>query len=604
MTTESRRQVLLALAGDERVLASLAPESPLARHLPAAQAAVEAFCRGDDAAMEAALAGLPFRSPYRDLRWLLKALACHPENPAAGRRFLARIAPDSPFHGPARIAEAVLAGETSALSPPFREFAAALRRPESPDKLTTVQRLIDRMDAETAKGLLVHVPSAMFLYQHRIAPLPPAERLRIEALHQERYGDCRRACELWGELLALHRETEPLQAAAIAEHLAELTADLAGLEDPQVARWLEAAAGLDPDDRAVWLKLADHYRRCGKNADLRKTLARALARFPDDGALRRLAAQAALERGACRQAAAHAKHLLRRDPLDEQARELLFQARVAQARKYLAAGREDLARRVLADAWEAAGDEGRRAQVLALEGMAALLGGCPSQADDCFHQARRLLAPPLADWRIAAEALLTRRPPSVTDALLKSLRLILAHAALNPDKSIMTALLDDAVELARSDPDAARLLLRTGSGYFPRMARLEWSLAEIDTLGERLLTLERYQWLRDLVRNHPGWRQRPPLLVYLDIAAKCRGVAENLNLHDVARLSRALEQVGEDQPRLRGRIEGLLADFQAAFSRPAPFGSRGDAPALSPEGGMETAVKAVAAWLDPRRWVS
>ncbi len=603
MTTEFRRQVLLALAGDERVLASLVPESPLARHLPAAQAAVEAFCRGDDAAMEAALAELPFRSPYRDLRWLLKGLACHSENPAAGRRFLGRIAPDSPFHGPARVAEAVLAGETSALSPPFQEFAAALRRAGPPDKLTMVQRLIDRMDAETAKGLLVHAPSAMSLYQHRIAPLPPAERLRIEALHQEYYGDRRRACELWGELLALHRETEPLKAAAIAEHLAELTADLAGPEDPEVARWLEEAANLDPDDRAVWLKLADHYRRCGKSADLRKALARALARFPDDGELRQLAAQAALERGACRQAAAHAKHLLRRDPLDEQARDLLFQARVTQARKYLAAGREDLARRALIDARAAAGDERRRAQVLALEGMAALLGGCPSQADACFHQARRLLLPPLADWRIAAEALSIRQSAQVVGALLKSLRLVLAHAALNPDKSTMTALLDDAAELARSDPEAARLLLRTGNGYFRRLVRLEWSLAEIDTLGERLLTLERYQWLRDLVRSHPRWGQRPPLLVYLDIAAKCRGVAENLNLHDVARLSQALEQVGEDQPRLRGRIERLLADFQAAFSRPAPFGSRGDAPVLSPEGGMETAVKAVVAWLNPGRWL-
>jgi len=235
--------------------------------------------------------------------------------------------------------------------------------------------------------------------------------------------------------------------------------------------------------------------------------------------------------------------------------------------------------------------------------MAALGEGCPSGADDCFHQARRLLAPPLADWRIAAEALLTRRPPSVTDALSKSLRLVLAHAALNPDKAVMTALLDDAAELARIDPDAARLLLRTGNGYFRRLARLEWSLGEIDTLGERLLTLERYQWLRDLVRSHPRWGQRPPLLVYLDLAAKCRGVAENLNFHDVGRLLRALEQVGEDQPWLRDRIEGLLADFQAAFPLPPSSGFRSDAPVVLSEQRMEAAVKTVVAWLNPGRWL-
>ncbi len=609
MTTESRRQVLLALAGDERALASLAPESPLARHLPMAQAAVAAFCRGDDAAMDAALAGLPYRSPYRDLRWLLKGLACHPENPAAGRRFLARIAPDSPFHLPARIAAAVLTGKALPPASPFQEFAAALCRAGPSDKPVVVRRLIEsgdgRTDVETLKGLLVHAPAAIPLYQERIAPLPPAERLRLEALHQEHYGGRRRACELWRELLARYREREPLKAAAIAGHLASLTADLSGAEDPEVARWLEQAVRLDPDDRAVWLKLADHYRRRGKRVELRKTLTRALARFPDDGELRRLAARAALERGACRQAAGHAKRLLRRDPLDQRARDLLFQAQVVQARKCLVAGREDLVRRALTDAWTAAGDDRRRAQVRVLEGLAALGVGDRSGADACFHQARRLLDPPLADWRIAAEALLTRQPPSVAGALLKSLRLVLAHAALNPDKSTMTALLDDAAELARCDSDAARLLLKTGGRYFRRLARLEWSLAEIDILGERLLMLECYQWLRDLVRSHPRWSQSPPLLVYLDLAAKCRGVAENLNLHDAGRLLQALEGVGKDQAWLRERIEGLLVDFQAAFPGSPSSESGGDGPTVSMERRMEAAVKTVTAWLtNPGRWLS
>ncbi len=614
MGMDTRRSALLALAGDRQVLQTLAPDSALIKYLPPAQAAVDAFCRGDDAAMQTALAQLPFRSPYRDLRWLLKGLACHPRDTAAGRRYLAKIPQDSPFHLPARIADAILAQTPPATSPPVRDFMAAFHQAEEIDHAELLRRLIDQSGRQAdagpvLKSVLVHDPSLIPLYEQMVAPLSSAEQLRIRALHEEHHGDRHRAYELWHQLLADYRHhRDPLRAAAVARHQADLATALYGERDPRVAEGLILAKDLDPDHRATWLRLAAYYRSRGDTGKLRRLLTEALARFPDDGEFLLLAARAALDRGAHQKAAALARRLLRQDPIHGQAREFFFQAKIAQTRRHIVARRGHLAKRALTQAESVANADRERAQILVLQGMTAQIEGWGALARTWFHQARRLLSPTHGDWLIAVEASLTRQPVPVLRELHKQLRSILAHASLDPDKSTMTAMLADAAALAHVDHDAALLLLRQGNRYFGKLAQLDWSLKEVRTLGQLLLELECYQWLRDLVRNHREWSQNPPLLVYFDMAAKCRGVAENLNWHDLARLSQALERAVEAQDAwLEAQIRQLLEAHQGAFSlrsraETADTRALDQADLLAQR--METAVKNLTGWLNPKRWLS
>lgn len=71
--TDLREQLAAqALAGRTEVIAGLSPEDPVVLDHPIAVDALQAYCRGDDIALESHLKRLPFRSPYRDLRQILK----------------------------------------------------------------------------------------------------------------------------------------------------------------------------------------------------------------------------------------------------------------------------------------------------------------------------------------------------------------------------------------------------------------------------------------------------------------------------------------------------------------------------------------------------
>ena len=105
----------LHLAGEPAVAAGLPADDPIRGHGPAAAAALDAYCRGDDEALREALAAIPFRSPYRDLAQVLKALQRAPAAPGEATALLARVADDSGF-APLRRACALALGPPETLA--------------------------------------------------------------------------------------------------------------------------------------------------------------------------------------------------------------------------------------------------------------------------------------------------------------------------------------------------------------------------------------------------------------------------------------------------------------------------------------------------------
>jgi len=107
------------LAGDEGIAERLPADDPVAVHAQAARSAITAYCAGDDAALQAALSAIPFRSPYRHAVQILKALQRLPERPEEAAGLLARVADDSAFAPLKRMAALALLPEA--------EFPAAIR---------------------------------------------------------------------------------------------------------------------------------------------------------------------------------------------------------------------------------------------------------------------------------------------------------------------------------------------------------------------------------------------------------------------------------------------------------------------------------------------
>ncbi|BCX88062.1 hypothetical protein MIN45_P0429 [Methylomarinovum tepidoasis] len=584
---DARRQALLALAGDEAAIAALPADSPLARYLPAAQTALEAFCRGDDAAMEAALKQIPFRSPYRDLRWWLSALAWHPRDQRRVGERLARIGEDSPFREAARLTPAFLESLRPAKTGAEALFHQALARARKDD---------DPSWPNLLKQLLVHCPQCREDYERHFGPLDELDRLRLRALHLERYGDPREAFQTWVQLGKVYQTRgDSLRAAAVARHRAVLARRHFGPTAAEIEPSLVLACHLDPECRQSWLELADYYRLCGNHKRRRQVLEAALETFPEDDAFLAALAEAAFERGAYKKAIRLFGRVLARNPLDRKARRRLFDAVVAQVGRQLAAGRGDLARKEVAAVERLAETPKDRARLLALEGIIRRQAGLAS-AEIQFYRAREQAPAPWGDWLIALLQIRLGRPEAELQTQIKALKQAMDLASRQPpDKTQMLALLDEAAAVAAHHPEAVSRLFSVGRRYFKCALTLPWTWDELQALGERLLTLECWQWLRDLVRRHPAWGEGDPRLVYFDLAAKSRGVPGNLDLIEVQRLVRASETAAvQGQDWLIPRIDALLAANPAP---PAPVETPDAAPVpQSPAEIFETARVWMTGW--------
>lgn len=102
------RLAATALTAPESALAVLPVDTPLRRHRGAALAAVAACCRGDTVELDEQLRAIPFRSPYRDLRFVLKALLLVTSDAAQASELIDRVALGGPFERLAAVVRAAV----------------------------------------------------------------------------------------------------------------------------------------------------------------------------------------------------------------------------------------------------------------------------------------------------------------------------------------------------------------------------------------------------------------------------------------------------------------------------------------------------------------
>lgn len=399
-----------ALAGGGDLIAYLGADDPVARDFAAADAALEAYAHHDDAALEAALARISFRSPYRDFRQLMKALTRYEQAPGAAAEILARVPADTPFAGIREALEAVAELDTqvdtqpkvSGLPRDIVTVVAALAgwRPEQRQAVAALARLGSApgtralfdfvMNQRNVLGARFSREAAFALagsdtrLHARLARIqkasPPEDNRRLVALLMEAYGTPWDAVDQWQRLLgALAAERAPdddakLRRALIHRHIADLLhppqADppLAAVAVDHLARSLE----LDPEDHSSYFRLIDHYLHVRDLKAARQTVDKALRYFPDDIECLFRAARTAVAGGAYKKATRFAERLLAIDPINSRVRGLLMDAYLAHARKQIKANKIMAARRELAHAMEWARSDVDQGRIQVLDGMITL----------------------------------------------------------------------------------------------------------------------------------------------------------------------------------------------------------------------------------------
>ncbi|NBC49526.1 MAG: hypothetical protein GVY22_16450 [Gammaproteobacteria bacterium] len=417
------------VGGDTALLEQLAEDDPIRRHAEPAQTALTAYCNADQRGVEAALAQLPFRSPYRALAILLKALVRAETEPDAAREMLARIDGASAFAPLRRAAElallpdAELLAELDRAGPRQAELVAALRgwskaqlelaralasfQRDSGRQQKTLQPLLKRY-----RDLLGHdwaQQASLRLMPRRtglLDPNPPGwnalsghERALIKAWGTEPEGDPWDVLDAW-EMVAQgliaeqrgRRDAPYSLEIAMVLRRGERRFKLLETEHPEdypdspetiAAEQLERSLQWDPDHRETYLRLITWYRRANRLKDARRVLSQAQERWPQDMALLEAAMETALASNAFKKAAGIARRMLAIDPINSSARRRLVEAHIEHAAKQIPKRRGDLARKELAEArnWtgRGAGLEPVRAQLDLLEGLVVLALEDPEQ---------------------------------------------------------------------------------------------------------------------------------------------------------------------------------------------------------------------------------
>ncbi len=600
----------LHLAAEPALIAGLPADDPIRVQGPVAAAALDAYCRGDDDALRDALAAIPFRSPYRDLAQVLKALQRAPTAPAEASALLERIGDDSGF-APLRRACALalgpaptLASRLAAAGDHTRRFALTLagwgderqalweetrkvtnQGPQPLLRLLHRRRVLLGEDWARRQALRLLIPgfpkSAALLTEGGARRLSPEERLLVAAWHAEEINNPWEDIEAWSAYAHHLIQTGPGPAGSVEalrvalvlrrvdnhrDILAKVTPSTElDASDRALADAVTLSLDYDPDAPEIYERLVRYYLRGGDLKTARPLLDQGLKRLPNDVGLLTAALDLALAGDAFKKAARYAREILALDPINTGARERLVKAHLAHARKQIRTARADLARKELEQAaeWDQGGRWRDRRELLvglldltqdeargrtALDAQVAALGGGLSAALALALEAVAIGR--TAAWALKAVGLGKVKVSDQTD-----LAAVLARLRTH---------LDGGEGLAA---DLRRLLEK------PLGAAAKWPLTRAesesacDTLRRAGLTEARRAFAEAALKRWPG----TPVFVLHQFESRRTGRGSSPKRADLVRLEDAMDQArGAGDERTAHRIEQVLMQYPP----PGLFGGR------------------------------
>ncbi len=373
----------LVIAGNNDLLTQLPANHPVVTDYPSAFAALQAYCQGDDEALQAELKTIPFRSPYKDLRQILKALVCKVDETRV--TLLQRISPDSPFNSLAQaLANSQLADEelyvklneqephSQALTLtlkgwiPLQKFINELINLGKAPSEEALMRLLTRHQAKFEPHYLRQLITRLLIPSTRCQALiklaankpTPFEIAVIQSIQSEiQELNPRAVLDAWG--IAINIQQENLRAqddvktaliiALMLNHRCEYFRSAAAPAEILISEMSEIIK-YDPEDKETYLQLLPALRSEGMLKEARQTVEKATKYFPDDMEILTEAVETALASNAFKKAAKIARKILDRDPINHRVRQALINAHLAHTRKLIKQSKFSLAEKELQEA--------------------------------------------------------------------------------------------------------------------------------------------------------------------------------------------------------------------------------------------------------------
>jgi tetratricopeptide (TPR) repeat protein len=369
---------VLALSGRHGILPKLQEDDPIVRDYSVALQALEAYCEGDAPTLSRALERISFRSPYRDLRTLLKALLEQPKDPGQAIKMLERIDNQSAFaHFAHVIGISTYDGEQllSAMAPleqisrnfildlkgwshshrGFLQELIALHQSSVERHLLRflVQHkeiLGDNYCRRMAMLLILHHPESIRAHDRAFGEPSSFQKYRILALLEEKEKESPyNEFDAWNDVLDYFQEEfdtgehqNALRAALILRRMANIL-EKTHIDRDDLLDSLQQSLKFDPDDPPTYLRLIRLYREDKRFKEARRIQEQALARYPRDTEVLLAIVETSIASNAFKKAANFAHRILEIDPINPKIRKILFNAHLSHARKQIIQNKTELA---------------------------------------------------------------------------------------------------------------------------------------------------------------------------------------------------------------------------------------------------------------------
>jgi tetratricopeptide (TPR) repeat protein len=375
----------LRLAGYQELANAFDQEADLLKHYELIKMALDAYYRGNDAVTENYLKKMPFRSPYRDFRPILKALLIIHFDQNGAYKLLNKVPTVSPYAHFAKLIllgrehEEVLLEGLSKLDHHEETFLAhllgwdkeqlkvisMLQTTAKRDNFKELMEIVvdnrfafaESYSQQFCVALLPSYPAGVSLYERIFGPLSAFEKNRITACSSERKGQYYTAERHWRLCIEnLKKQIQKdeytvLKIALILRHIVETTEKRGEAHnDEDVPNDLAESLRFDPDDKPSYIKLIQWYQHQNDKKEYQKWIDAAVKQFPYDSEILFLAIDAAISKKAFKKAVGFAKKLLKVDPINVKARQMAQFSHISHARKLIKSDKYSNARKELEQA--------------------------------------------------------------------------------------------------------------------------------------------------------------------------------------------------------------------------------------------------------------
>jgi len=383
LSDDTRRQLIiqfgaLLLAGQKDIAETI---PILSKEYQLINEALAAYSKGNDENCEAFLKKIPFRSPYRDVRSIIKALLMIKADPNAASQLLKKVPTSSPYAPLAHLVEMLghddktLLDTLSKANTNERAFIANLKGwDKSQLKLISMlqgkrdnekallevvaanrQALGDKYSRQFCLALLPSYPAGVKIYQNIFGRLSAFEKNRITALSYERQRDLFNAETYWRlsveNLKKYSNNDSTPKAALILRHIVTLVENRGEqFDDDTVPNDLIESINLNPEEKSSYIKLIQWYQHEKDKKSYHRWADIAAKKFPKDTEVLLIGMESATQKKAFKKAVGFAKKLLKEDPINIKARQIARSSHIAHSRKLIKTGKYDLARKELIQA--------------------------------------------------------------------------------------------------------------------------------------------------------------------------------------------------------------------------------------------------------------